>query len=48
MDRKAWWAIVHGSQRVPHDSAAKQQQLQVRFQDDLDELEQWVEIKEEK
>ena len=34
--------------RVPHDSAAKQQQLQVRFQDDLDELEQWVEIKEEK
>ena len=27
MDRGAWWATVHGSQRVRHDLAAEQQQL---------------------
>ena len=26
MDRGAWWAIVHGSQRVKHDLETKQQQ----------------------
>ena len=26
IDRGAWWATVHGSQRVGHDCATKQQQ----------------------
>ena len=26
MDRGAWWATVHGSQRVRHDLATKRQQ----------------------
>ena len=26
MDRGAWWATVHGSQRVKHDLETKQQQ----------------------
>ena len=28
MDRGAWWATVHGSQRVRHDLETKQQQQQ--------------------
>ena len=26
MERRAWWAIVHGSQRVQYDLVTKQQQ----------------------
>ena len=27
MDRRAWWATVHGPQRVRHDLMTKQQQI---------------------
>ena len=30
MDRGAWWATVHGLQRVGHDLATKEQQQQQR------------------
>ena len=33
MDREAWWATVHGSQRVRHDLTTKQQQQHPLKQD---------------
>ena len=34
MDRGAWWATVHGAQRVGHDPATEQQQI-AQFQQPL-------------
>ena len=35
MDRGEWWATVHGVERVRHDLATKQLQLQLNFHQDF-------------